>query len=174
MFLFTKPFFEKKLKHLNDHYPDKVFTVAITANPEDTNKELIEAMNKRDASGKTASEVKEEKLQAKLKADKYNFTGEIAESNKSTAPQFPGGSQAFKTYLDSSFKLPEKYTERVLVLFTVNTDGSLSEVTATGLDDEDKQKAEQAVKASPRWVPAQKNGKAIKCDTSVYIKPQKK
>jgi len=174
MFLFTKPYFEKKLKHINDHYPDKVYTVIVTAKPEDTNKEFIEAMNKRDASGKTGSELEEEKFQAKLKADKYNYIDEIAERDKGAGPQFPGDLQAFKAYVNRNFHLPEKYTEKVMVSFTVNTDGSLSGIIVTGLDDETKQKLEQVVKVSPRWVPAQKKGKAIKCDTSVYIEPQKK
>lgn len=83
-------------------------------------------------------------------------------------PSFPGGTNALNTFILSNLKYPvwaqEKGIQgRVVVKFIVEKDGSISNVevdrsVSTSLDNE----AMRVVKAMPKWIPGQINGKAVK------------
>lgn len=82
-------------------------------------------------------------------------------------PSFPGGTNALNTFIVSNLKYPvfaqEKGIQgRVVVKFIVEKDGSISNVevdrSVPGLDNE----AMRVVKAMPKWIPGQINGKAVK------------
>ena len=83
-------------------------------------------------------------------------------------PSFPGGTNALNTFIVSNLKYPvfaqEKGIQgRVVVKFIVEKDGSISNVEVDrsvnpGLDNE----AMRVVKAMPKWIPGQINGKAVK------------
>ena len=87
-------------------------------------------------------------------------------------PSFPGGTNALNTFIASNLKYPvwaqEKGIQgRVVVKFIVEKDGSISNVEVDrsvnpGLDNE----AMRVVKAMPKWIPGQINGKAVKVECS--------
>lgn len=87
-------------------------------------------------------------------------------------PSFPGGTNALNTFILSNLKYPvwaqEKGIQgRVVVKFIVEKDGSISNVevdrsVSTSLDNE----AMRVVKAMPKWIPGQINGKAVKVECS--------
>jgi hypothetical protein len=167
MFIFTRPFYEKNMLHLHDRYPDKTYTIKVTGTPIDTTTDGIAEANTRDTSGKTAYEREEEANAEKLKADRYDYVSELAERNKNISPQFPGGSDEFEAYVNGRLKLPDAYKGKTIrVLYSVNTDGTLSEVSCPGVDDAIEKEIVALFEASPRWIPAQKNGKAIKISSS--------
>lgn len=83
-------------------------------------------------------------------------------------PSFPGGTNALNTFLASNLKYPVVAQEngiqgRVIVKFIVEKDGSISNVEVDrsvypSLDNESM----RVVKAMPKWIPGQINGKAVK------------
>lgn len=87
-------------------------------------------------------------------------------------PSFPGGTNALNTFIVSNLKYSvfaqEKGIQgRVVVKFIVEKDGSISNVEVDRsvnpvLDNE----AMRVVKAMPKWIPGQINGKAVKVECS--------
>lgn len=87
-------------------------------------------------------------------------------------PSFPGGTNALNTFIASNLKYSvvaqeEGIQGRVVVKFIVEKDGSISNVEVDrsvdpGLDNE----AMRVVKAMPKWIPGQINGKAVKVECS--------
>ena len=87
-------------------------------------------------------------------------------------PSFPGGTNALNTFILSNLKYPVWAQEKgiqgkVVVKFIVEKDGSISNVevdrsVSTSLDNE----AMRVVKAMPKWIPGQINGKAVKVECS--------
>lgn len=85
-------------------------------------------------------------------------------------PSFPGGTNALNTFIASNLKYSvvaqeEGIQGRVVVKFIVEKDGSISNVEVDrsvdpGLDNE----AMRVVKAMPKWIPGQINGKAGGCN----------
>lgn len=93
---------------------------------------------------------------------------------------FPGGRAACMKYIADNLRYPSIQGDcsiqgKVVVAFTVNEDGSLSDIKAMrnvspALDSE----AVRVVKSMPKWIPAKQNGKAVKskCTLPVYIHVQ--
>ena len=81
---------------------------------------------------------------------------------------FPGGSAACMKYIADNIRAPKECEEsdaqgRVILGFTVNEDGSLSDIKVMRsitpyLDEE----AIRVVKSMPKWNPAKQNGKPVK------------
>lgn len=86
---------------------------------------------------------------------------------------FPGGSTALTQYIKANLRYPEECQEgapigRVILGFTVNKDGSLSNIKVEKslvpiLDEE----AIRVLKSMPKWTPAKKNGKAVKSHATI-------
>ena len=105
--------------------------------------------------------------QADLKPDKDDIWP-IAE----TMPEYPGGLDAMRTYMQENLTVPEKYKEmdtkaeyRVFIQFVVAEDGSITEAellkpepSKQDLNDE----ALRVVKAMPKWKPGTVDGKPVK------------
>ena len=118
------------------------------------------------------------KKEQKEKESKSKEEQNESESNKifngddvDQQPSFPGGTNALNTFIVSNLKYPvfaqEKGIQgRVVVKFIVEKDGSISNVevdrSVPGLDNE----AMRVVKAMPKWIPGQINGKAVKVECS--------
>lgn len=87
-------------------------------------------------------------------------------------PSFPGGTNALNTFIVSNLKYPvfaqEKGIQgRVVVKFIVEKDGSISNVEVDRSVDPDlDNEAMRVVKAMPKWIPGQINGKAVKVECS--------
>lgn len=83
-------------------------------------------------------------------------------------PQYPGGMQAMISYLQENVTYPKdakekKISGRVLVVFVVEKDGSISNVETVksvfpSLDEE----AVRIVKGMPNWKPGKQSGKVVR------------
>ena len=122
---------------------------------------------KLDEGDKTPEEHVEQALE---KAKKPNEEGvyQIAE----TMPEYPGGMDGLRTFIQENLTVPEKYKEmdtkaeyRVFVQFVVAEDGSITNVellkpepSKQDLNDE----AVRVVKGMPKWKPGTVDGKPVK------------
>ena len=89
--------------------------------------------------------------------------------------EFPGGKQALADFLKKNLRFPEKakaagISGTVYVQFTVNADGSLSDIKVLrgigyGCDEE----AIRLIKLMPGWVPAKQRGKAVKSTMNLPV-----
>ena len=90
-------------------------------------------------------------------------------------PEFPGGMPAMIEFLQTNLNYPkdakkQKVGGRVLVMFVVETDGSISNVRVAkkvfpSLDAE----ALRVVKAMPKWNPGKEKGKPVRVNFSLPI-----
>lgn len=90
-------------------------------------------------------------------------------------PMFPGGEKALVTYLKENLKYPTVPAEkgiqgRVIVLFKVEADGSLTDVRIGGsVDPSIDREALRLVKAMPKWIPGKQDGKPVPVKFQVPI-----
>ena len=90
-------------------------------------------------------------------------------------PEFPGGMQAMIEYLYTNIKYPKDAIKqevggRVMVMFVVETDGSLSNVRVArkvfpSLDAE----AVRVVKSMPKWKPGKEKGRSVRVNFTMPI-----
>lgn len=90
-------------------------------------------------------------------------------------PEFPGGMPAMIEFLQTNLKYPSDAKKqnvggRVLVMFVVETDGSISNVRLAkkvfpSLDAE----AVRVVKAMPKWNPGKEKGKPVRVNFSLPV-----
>ena len=90
-------------------------------------------------------------------------------------PEFPGGMQAMIEYLNTNIKYPKDAIKqevggRVMVMFVVETDGSLSNVRVArkvfpSLDAE----AVRVVKSMPKWKPGKEKGKVVRVNYTMPV-----
>lgn len=105
--------------------------------------------------------------QADLKPGK-DGVWDIAE----TMPEYPGGIDGLRTYIQENLTVPEKYKNvetkaeyRVFVQFVVAEDGSITNVELKKSEPSKKDLNEEAirvVKAMPKWKPGTVDGKPVK------------
>lgn len=83
-------------------------------------------------------------------------------------PSFPGGQEALQKWVHDHIEYPaaaaeEGITGKVTVNFTVNKDGSISNVKAVrGPHPALNREAERVIKAMPKWIPGRNNGQPVK------------
>lgn len=94
-------------------------------------------------------------------------------------PEFPGGSQAMFKYLAENIQYPAIAKEnniqgRVVCSFTVNKDGSLSniEVVLSGGDASLDKEAIRVIKSMPKWKPGIQLGKPVRVQYTIPVKFQ--
>ena len=90
-------------------------------------------------------------------------------------PEFPGGMPAMIEYLQTNMKYPEdavkqKVGGRVMVMFVVETDGTISNVRVArnvfpSLDAE----AVRVVKAMPKWKPGKEKGRRVRVNYTLPV-----
>jgi protein TonB len=90
-------------------------------------------------------------------------------------PEYPGGMQALFEYLGQNLKYPEDAKEqkiegRVIAIFVVETDGSISNVEVVrpvfpSLDAE----AVRVLSGMPKWKPGMQSGKVVRVKYTVPI-----
>ncbi len=90
-------------------------------------------------------------------------------------PEYPGGTPAMFEFLMRNLKYPkdaekQKVEGRVMVMFVVETDGSLSDVKVAkqvfpSLDAE----AIRVVQAMPKWTPGKDKGKVVRVQFNLPI-----
>lgn len=88
-------------------------------------------------------------------------------------PKFPGGMEGFASYIKKNLKWPEKPREvegRVILTFVVEKDGSLTGIKVVrSIAPELDAEAVRLLKASPRWTPGIRDGKAVRVQYAVPI-----
>ena len=92
-------------------------------------------------------------------------------------PEFPGGDKAFHDFLISNLKYPDLAKQKkdvgiCQIKFTVNTDGSLQNISIVKPTNgclECDQEAKRLISIMPKWKPALKNGKPIVFDHGVAL-----
>lgn len=83
-------------------------------------------------------------------------------------PSFPGGLQAFLSFLRANIRYPSVSLRsgiqgEVLILFIVESDGSISNVSVNkGIGKECDEEAVRVIKSMPRWVPGRRYGRPVK------------
>ena len=83
-------------------------------------------------------------------------------------PIFPGGDNGLMTFLKNTIKYPEAAEKagkqgRVVVVFVVNTDGSISDAKVVrSVSEELDAEALRVINAMPKWTPGKQNGKDVR------------
>ena len=80
---------------------------------------------------------------------------------------FKGGREAWAKFIENKMVYPgnayrNKIQGQVVVRFVIEEDGSVKEVMAMYGPNELRHEAVRIVEKSPKWIPAQKNGKNVK------------
>ena len=86
-------------------------------------------------------------------------------------PEFPGGMAKFYKFIENNYNVPsESPGGKVFIQFVVEKDGSLTDIKilrdigyGTGKE------AERVLRKSPRWTPAEQNGKKVRCSYQLPI-----
>ncbi|NMH27266.1 energy transducer TonB [Flavobacterium silvaticum] len=87
-------------------------------------------------------------------------------------PEFPGGIDKFLKFVGNNYRAPEEegLKGRVIVSFVVEKDGSLTDIKVlrdigfgTGAE------AIRVLKKSPKWQPAEQNGRKVRCSYQLPI-----
>ncbi len=110
---------------------------------------------------------------------KTNVPGSASDNRVFTAverqPDFPGGINAFYTYLGQNIIYPpnaaiNRIQGRVFVGFVVEKDGILSDIKILrGVSSEIDSEAIRVVARSPRWLPGMVNGRQVRAQYTVVI-----
>ena len=111
---------------------------------------------------------------AKRQEDPHSGNDEIYTAVEHPA-EFPGGIDAFYTYLQANIHYPEQAIQdgvqgKVYVTFIVEKDGSLTDVKVMrGIGDGCDEEAVRVIKASPKWNPGKQNGVVVRQQYTVPI-----
>ena len=88
-------------------------------------------------------------------------------------PKFPGGTEKMFEFINENLHWPDTEADvqgRVVVLFTVEKDGSLSDIkVAKSLDPLFDKEAVRVVKSMPKWKPGMDNGEPIRVRSCVPV-----
>ena len=132
---------------------------------------MIALSTTNDSNFKEAEQEKKRLEQEKIENDKKPKVFSIVE-NKA---KYPGGLGEFYKFIGANLKYPEKAINegvqgRVFMSFTVNTDGSLSNIKVlrgigAGCDEE----AIRVVKLSPPWIPGTQRGMPVRNNMTIAV-----
>jgi protein TonB len=82
-----------------------------------------------------------------------------------TRPEFPGGIQAFYDFVAKNYRAPnvKGLKGKVFVQFVIEKDGSLSDIKVLrDIGHGTRKEAIRVLKKSPKWIPAEKDGKKVR------------
>ena len=128
--------------------------------PDEESKERLSDSMQRPA----ANEIKPEL--AKARTDTVVFIEQV--------PQFPGGSEALKTFIRNNLKYPvdainRKVQGTVIISFVVEKDGSVKRIIITkNVDPVLDFEAVRIIASMPQWQPGRSKGKSI---TTMIVLP---
>ena len=116
----------------------------------------------------------------KSKQSKTAITSDSTENSKifgamEEKASFPGGSDACLKYIADNLRYPDNcingvLTGLIIVSFTVNEDGNLSDIKVErNLDPMLDEEVIRVVKSMPKWKPAKLNGKAVKSKYTIPV-----
>ena len=87
-------------------------------------------------------------------------------------PTFPGGITAFYNFVGKNYRVSEsaKLKGKVVVEFIIEKDGSLSYLTILkDIGSKSGKEALRVLKKSPKWIPGETNGKAVRSKFTLPI-----
>ncbi|RYZ86963.1 MAG: energy transducer TonB, partial [Proteobacteria bacterium] len=86
-------------------------------------------------------------------------------------PEYPGGIAKFYKFVADNFRTPDDTPGgRMVVSFVVEKDGSLTDIKVVrDVGYGTKEEAIRTLKRSPRWAPAEQNGKKVRCTFTLPI-----
>ena len=174
MYYYTYPYYNKHIKHINDHYPKKACQISISEKPIQSGYSKIEKTG--DEVGKSDKEVMDMRQETTISAASYSFDEESAKTAHNRDASFPGGKEAFDKYIQKNIDFGSiTNKDYILIGYTINTDGSVSDVKLYGnVDDKElDSKVKKVFENSPKWVPQQKEGKPVVTNTTYYYKKTK-
>ena len=99
----------------------------------------------------------------------------VSQNKREVAPEFPGGINALVKFISDNLKYPtvckeQKIQGKVLVKFTVKSDGSISNIRVTkSVDPYLDKEAVRVVKSMPRWIPGTQDGKPVNVEYTLPI-----
>ena len=99
----------------------------------------------------------------------------VSQNKREVSPEFPGGITALVQFLSKNLKFPtvckeQKIQGKVLVKFTVKSDGSISNIRVTkSVDPYLDKEAVRVVKSMPRWIPGTQDGKPVNVEYTLPI-----
>jgi protein TonB len=88
-------------------------------------------------------------------------------------PDFPGGIAKFYNFIKNNYQAPDEpgLKGQVFVSFVVEKDGTLTDVRVLrDIGYGTGKEAERVLRKSPRWTPAEQNGKKVRCSYQIPIK----
>lgn len=88
-------------------------------------------------------------------------------------PEFPGGINKFYNFIKNNYQAPEEpgLKGQVFVSFVVEKDGSLTDIKVVrDIGYGTGKEAERVLRKSPKWTPAEQNGKKVRCSYLIPIK----
>lgn len=135
--------------------------------------------------GKGFTPVSQESSEKKYSEDKTETVQESKTENEpdevivqeAKNPDFPGGMREFMKYFATNFKYPEnlKITEplRLVASFNVTKEGIVTGIKVLkGYSKEVDEEIIRVLKASPKWIPGEKDGKKIDSEMTLPIQVQ--
>lgn len=90
-------------------------------------------------------------------------------------PEYPGGIEKFYAFVQKNYQMPDEegLKGKVYVTFVVEKDGSLTDIKVLrDIGYGTGKEAIRVLKATPRWRPAEQNGKPVRCTYSLPISLQ--
>ena len=105
----------------------------------------------------------------------FSMPSEIFQNKRETAPEFPGGFNALVEFISKNLKYPKvcqemKIQGRVVVKFTVKSDGSIDNVRVPKpVDIYLDKEAVRLVKSMPHWTPGTQDGKPVDVEFTLPI-----
>ncbi|MES2575188.1 MAG: energy transducer TonB [Bacteroidota bacterium] len=87
-------------------------------------------------------------------------------------PEYPGGIQKFYAFVSKNYQMPEEegLKGKVYVSFVVEKDGSLTDIKVLrDIGYGTGKEAIRVLKSTPKWTPAEQNGKKVRCAYTLPI-----
>lgn len=140
----------------------------------------VEVTRQANSKEKSAGTPAKKSKQSKTAIIQPAITSDSTENSKifgamEEKASFPGGSDACLKYIADNLRYPDNcingvLTGLVIVSFTVNEDGNLSDIKVERtLDHMLDEEVIRVVKSMPKWKPAKLNGKAVKSKYTIPV-----
>lgn len=86
-------------------------------------------------------------------------------------PEFPGGMAKFYKFIEYNYNVPsDSPGGKVFIQFVVEKDGSLTDIKVLrDIGYGTGKEAERVLRKSPKWTPAEQNGKKVRCSYQLPI-----
>jgi len=145
---------EESIRKLSEYDPDQIKHIFV--NKEEDHKSIVMIVSEDSELFSKATEMHESQYDDKV----HTIVEEPA--------RFIGGLEAFYGYLKTEMEYPEEAQKkgiegRVFVQFTVETDGSLSDIhVVKGIDPDCDGEAVRVLENSPKWIPGSQDGKTVR------------